>query len=153
MYSREQTKKLREQFWTRYGQYMSVVPSADGSPVNWVNYKTGLKYLSFRMEANQGTARISIDISHPDAGIRKLLFDQLLQYRSIFHETLAEEWEWQEELSDDYGKKLSRVEISISNVSVFNMADWPTLISFFKPRIIALESFWATAQYGFEMFK
>lgn len=153
LYSREQSKKLREQFWTRYGQYMAAVPAAEGIAVNWINYKTGLKFLSFRMEASQSLARISIDITHSDAGIRKMLFSQLQEYRNLLYQELQEEWTWTEQVDDGYGKTISRVEITLANVSVFNMGDWPALISFFKPRIIALDRFWSTAQYGFEMFK
>jgi hypothetical protein len=28
--------------------------------------------------------------------------------------------------------------------------DWPAIISFLKPRIIALDAFWSQAKYGFE---
>jgi hypothetical protein len=37
--------------------------------------------------------------------------------------------------------------------SIFKQEDWPDLISFFKPRLMALDEFWCDAQYGFEIFK
>jgi hypothetical protein len=48
---------------------------------------------------------------------------------------------------------VSRIYKEITGVSVFNKDHWPDLISFFKPRIIALDSFWENAKYGFEDLK
>ena len=35
MYSREEVKKLKEEFWTSFGQFMSPIPSADMEKINW----------------------------------------------------------------------------------------------------------------------
>jgi len=51
---------------------------------------------------------------------------------------------------DENGKTISRVYKQMDNASIFNRNDWPGLISFFKPRIIALDEFWSVAQYSFD---
>lgn len=153
MYSKEEAKRLKEQFWTTFGQYMSAVPSSDGEKVNWVNYKTGIKHLYFRLDATNKTASIFIELVHPDEGIRQLMFEQLKELKTVFAGIMNEEWEWDEVYYDDHGKKTSRVSISISKISLFNQEHWPKLISFFKPRIIALDEFWSVAKYSFEIFK
>lgn len=154
MYSKEEAKRLKESFWTTFGQYMSAVPSADGDKVNWVNYKTGIKHLFFRMDATNKTANISIEISHPDASIRQLIFEQFKELRSILHQNLEEEWEWDEVYYDESGKQTARISTSLDHkISIFNKEQWPDLISFFKPRIMALDEFWSMAKYSFEIFK
>ncbi|MGN5954448.1 DUF4268 domain-containing protein [Sphingobacterium lactis] len=153
MYSREEAKRIKENFWTSFGQYMSVVPSSDGTKVTWVNYKTGIRYLFFRMEASNKVAQIAIEIANPDEGIRALIFEQFLQYKTILEDELGEEWIWDLDFYDEYGKAKARIFTEIRGVSVFKQEDWPSLISFFKPRIMALDSFWSTAQYGFDIFK
>ncbi|MFD2970052.1 DUF4268 domain-containing protein [Sphingobacterium bambusae] len=155
MYARAEAKKLKEKFWTSFGQFMVLVPNEEGVKINWVNYKTGIKHLYFRMEAENKTARIAIEITHPDAGIRALMYEQLLAYKAVLLAELEEEeWDWIELREDNYGKEIACVGRFIDEkVSIFNQADWPTLISFFKPRIIALDRFWSTAKYGFEIFK
>ena len=121
--------------------------------VNWVNYKTGIKYLYFRMEAGKRSASISIEIAHSDAGIQELFFEQFLELKNILHNTLNEDWEWQlHEITED-GKTISRIIRKLYNVSIFNKNDWPALISFFKPRIIALDEFWSDAKYAFDALK
>ena len=153
MYSREEAKKLKEQFWTSFGQYMALELSSDGDKVNWVNYKTGVKHLYFRMDVSNKVAHIMIEINHPDDGIRELMFAQFLEIKHLFEDTLQEEWEWDKVYYDESGKITSRISKSLDRVSVFKKEDWSSLISFFKPRIIALDEFWSMAKYSFDIFK
>lgn len=153
MYTREEVKKLKEEFWTTFGQYMKVIRSADMEKINWVNYKTGIRHLFFRMEADKRNAMIMIELTHQDDGIRRLMLAQFEELKDVLHSMLGEEWDWIIEQQDEYGKTTSRISCTIANVSVFNKDHWPQLISFFKPRIIALDEFWSTAKYSFDIFK
>ncbi len=153
MYSKDEASKIKQAFWTTFGQYISPQPSADGLKINWINYKTGIKHLHFKMDADKRSAMIAIELSHPDLEIQEMFMEHFKPYKALLDEELGENWEWQLHVSGENQKVISRIGTSISGVSVFNQQDWPALISFFKPRIIALDSFWSTAQYGFELFK
>ena len=153
MYTKDQVSQLKQAFWTAFGQYIAPHPSADGLKINWVNYKTGFKHLHFKMQADNRSASISIEMSHPDLDIQALIFEQFLAFKNIFKDTLGEDWEWQLHAQDEYGKTVSRIYKSLLDVSVLKQEDWPALISFFKPRIIALDEFWSDAQYSFELFR
>ena len=151
MYSKEQASQLRQAFWTAFGQYMGPVLSAEGLRTNWVNYKTGVKHIFFRMQADNKHASISIEITHPDKELQQLFFEQFATYKNVLHNTLNENWEWQLHTTDEYGKIISRISTEIAPVSIYQKEDWPKLISFFKPRIIALDEFWSDAKYAFEV--
>jgi hypothetical protein len=153
MYTREQASKLKQAFWTAFGQYMSPVLSAEGLPTNWINYKTGLKHVYFRMQAEKKTASIGIELTHPDPEIQQMFFEQFQDLRALLHEAVGEEWTWDLHTAYEYGKEVSRIHTQLDGVSVFNQEDWPTLISFFKPRIIALDAFWSDAQYSFDALR
>jgi hypothetical protein len=152
MFTREQSSRIRQEFWTVFGKYMSPILSAEGLKVNWVNYHTSIKDIYFRMDAGPGSAMISISLEHNDAGIRALYFEQFEAFKLILHETLEEEWLWQQDVSVN-NKVISRVYTELADVSIFNKDHWPDLISFFKPRIIALDNFWENAKYTFQMLK
>lgn len=150
MYTREQASQMRQAFWTAFGQYIAPHPSAEGTKTNWVNYKTGIKHVFFRMQADNKTASIAIELAHPDPELQELFFQQFEQLKQMLHESLGEEWDWVLHTSDESGKTISRIYTEIKKVSIFNKDDWPTLISFFKPRIIALDEFWSNAKYSFD---
>lgn len=149
MYTREQASQLRQAFWTTFGQYIAPHPSAEGTKINWLNYKTGFKSLYFRMQADAKTASIAIEITHPDTEIQEMFFEQFIALKSILHEYTGEEWTWELHTPDENSNIISRIYKEIASVNIFNRDSWPELISFFKPRIIALDQFWSDAQYSF----
>jgi len=153
LYSKEEASQLKQAFWTTFGQYIAPQLSAEGLRANWVNYKTGIKHIFFKMQADKRTASIAIEITHPDAGIQELFYEQFLEYKNILASYQNEPWEWELHGRDEYGKTISRIYKQIKGVSIFNKNDWPELISFFKPRIIALDEFWSDAKYGFDGLK
>ena len=132
---------------------MTPIVNAEGLKTNWVNYKTGLKHVYFKMQADKKAASIAIEISHPDAGVQELFFEQFKELKNILNGYLPEPWDWQLHQTDEYGKTISIIGTQITCVSIFNRADWPALISFFKPRIIALDEFWSDAKYAFDALK
>jgi hypothetical protein len=153
MFTREEASHIKQEFWTTFGRYMRPVLSAEGVKVNWVNYHTRLKDVYFRMDAGKKSAAIYISLEHHDPDIQELYFEQFLLSKNLLHAALTEEWDWQLKISVGDGKIISRIYKEISGVSVFNKDHWPELISFFKPRIIALDSFWENAKYGFDRLK
>ncbi|WP_310392377.1 DUF4268 domain-containing protein [Hymenobacter sp.] len=154
MYSKAETTQLRQAFWTAFGQYMAPVPSAEGETTSWINYKTGLKHVSFRLRADHRHATIAIELTHPDAGIRELFFEQFGEVRNLLHEALGEEWTWEAHATDAHGgQPCSRIYQELRPANLFDRNDWPALISFFKPRLIALDAFWTDAQWSFEALK
>lgn len=150
MYSKEEASKLRQQFWIAFGKYMKPIPSADDLPVNWVNYKTGVKHVLFKMDVSQTEAVISIQLTHPDEAVRTQYFEQFLALKQLFTAALEEEWEWQQHTVNEHGMPFSEISKRLSQVSIFDQNKWPALISFLKPRIVALAHFWVDVKPIFD---
>ena len=150
MFTREQASLIKQEFWTTFGKYMRPILSAEGIKINWINYHTGVKDVYFRMDVDQHSAVIYIAIQHADAEIQELYFEQFLELKNLLENELQETWEWQLKGSGDDDKTVTKIYKELAGVSVFNREDWPELISFFKPRIIALDRFWENAKYSFE---
>lgn len=153
MYSKQEASQLRQEFWTIFGQYMSPILSAEGEKISWINYKTGEKNISFRMHADNKKASISIELTHKDTEIQQLYFEQFLQFKNLFDDAVNEKWDWQLHIYDEHGKLVSRISKEKTGVSIFRKQEWPELISFFKPRIIALDEFWSSIKYAFESLR
>lgn len=101
------------------------------------------------MDAGPKTASICISLEHRDPGIQELYFHQFRELKVMLELAVEEEWDWQLHvpLAD---KVVSRICKVLPGVSVLNKEQWSELISFFKPRIIALDSFWEDARYSFD---
>ncbi|MCE3278230.1 MAG: hypothetical protein K0S44_421 [Bacteroidetes bacterium] len=150
MYSRIEASRLKHEFWISFGRYISLHNNSEGLRINWVNYHTGHKFLYFRMEATKNNASISIQITHPDGLSRQLFYDKFLSFRSIIHSTLHEEWSWKSEITDEHGKIISVIYTEVKKVNVYDKNTWPDIISFLKPRMIALDEVWNDIKDAFE---
>lgn len=134
--------KKKQDFWTAFGQYMSPILSSEGNKVSWLNYKTGIKHIYFKMDAGNGFAVICIELRHPDPDLQQKYFDRLFNFRTILENIVKEEWTWQLHVPDEQKIIYSRVCTHLRGVNIFDHNDWPAIISFLKPRITALDQFW-----------
>lgn len=150
MFKRDEAAKIKQEFWTAFGQYMKPILSSEMMRVNWTNYNTGLKDVYFRMDAKRNSASIAISIEHRDVEIQELFFQQFQQLQTYLTNELGEEWDWQLHITNDQGKMVSQIVKDLPDKSIFNRDHWSDLISFFKPRIIALDAFWENAKYAFD---
>ncbi len=73
MYTKQEAGALSQQFWSKFGLYMQPIPSSLGEKVPWLNYRTGIEFLQFRMDADESSAYIGIEISHPQKEIQEII--------------------------------------------------------------------------------
>ncbi len=148
MYTQAELSRIRSDFWTRFGQYMSPVPSAGGGSVNWVNYKTGIKHIRFTMDFTKRSAEVCVEISITETDKRKLIWST---FSSLWQQSFPEaEWIHYEDTVVD-NKLMSALKITADSVSIFRQETWPEAISFLKQRMLLLDAFWAENKEMFEM--
>lgn len=150
MYTKQETSKQKQAFWTAFGKYMQPIPSAEGDKVNWINYKTGISGTHFRMDADHQQASIAIVLSQGDLDLQSRHYERFEQLKGMLEASLAEDWLWQPLTTNEFGKTVSTIGKVLPGVNIHRTEDWPEIISFFKPRIIALDDFWSQCKYGFE---
>ena len=150
MYTRQQAAAIKRKFWTTLGMYMKPIPSVWHEKVNWLNYKTGIKDVFFRMHADNRKAIIRIELIHSDPLIRKIFNDHFLAMKTMLHEALGEPWDWDENALDEWGRPRAEIRKELTGVSVMEEKYWPDLIAFFKPRLIALDTFWGDVKDSME---
>ncbi|MFT7615132.1 MAG: hypothetical protein ACI9J3_004121 [Parvicellaceae bacterium] len=143
MYPKEEARELKSLFWTSFGKYMGKHQSASGGKVKWVNYKTGVNDIYFRLKCDSKHAMISIDIQHRDEGIRTLFLEQFQELQKLLTNSLGEEWEWDQYAYAESGQRIIRYSIIRNGVNLFRKDDWQEIFNFFEPRLVGLDSFWS----------
>ena len=141
MYSRNQIARLKHGFWTSFGRYMLPVQSAGYEKVNWVNYKTGVKGIFFKMEVGLNGAILSIQITGDELQ-RKNSYQKLLQLKNVFENSVPGNWEWVIEKQDENGQFICTIESTLTGVNITDKNDWPEIISFLKSGMIGLDKYW-----------
>lgn len=142
MFTKEQVQAIRTAFWTSLGRKMRKRLTADGRSIKWLNYKTGVKDLYFRMEADKKTARFCIDLQHSDSGIRALFYEQFEQFKSMLEGEVGQAFIWEEKYYLFGNKEISRIYIEKQGLNMFLEENWDELHEFFMPIFFKVDSFW-----------
>ena len=150
MYSKAEKSNIKKEFWTSFGMYMKPVPNADGQPINWINYKTGIRHIYFRMDADTKYCSVAIEIKNPLTEERLKLYEKFTSLKKIFTGTCGTNWVWSRNAYDDDGAEISRIYYGQEGLNIMKKEDWPEIISFFKERIIKLDEFWLMVKINFE---
>lgn len=132
---------------------MKLQMNAEGTRINWINYKTDVKGVYFRTDVERKFAEVSIEISHPDPSVQLMIYEQFEEYENVLEGYLGEKWIWTKEDYDDDGKQIATIKTRLENVSIFRDTDWPQIIPFLKDRMINLDEFWCDHKESFEIFK
>lgn len=102
------------------------------------------------MDADNKQATIAIELCHTDLLQQQYYFEKFRELEKLFQQTIGENWQWELHTIDEDGKQVSRICKILKNVNVFDKADWSAIISFLKPRILAMDSFWNLVKETFE---
>ncbi len=142
MFSAAEASFLRQRFWTTFGRYMAPVPSAEGEKISWINYRTGIKNIAWKMETLNRQANVFVLISGTLETKEKIvkIFEQ--QEFALKNNLL---------LNREAGNGNFQYSKQLPAVSVLDESKWPELISFFKENIIGFDKFWTEHKFIFEM--
>ena len=150
MFSKEERREANRKFWIQTGVYLGRNRSASGKKVKWVGYKTGLKDVYLRLEADHQCAKICIDLQHRDDGIRQLFFDQFVELKRVFTDSVGE-FVWVENFyKEDIQKEISRIYIQENDINMYEQKDWKAFYLFFEKYLVGFDEFWVEF---FDVFK
>lgn len=133
MYSRAESKKLREDFWISFGKSF---------PRKWTLYDTKIKDFSFKFSFDTRKARVLLAIEDADAEIRQQYYYKILSLKAILQEEYLPEAVFCEYLTLENGKVISCVYVELLGVCIHNKATWQETMEFLYQKMSAFEDFW-----------
>ena len=137
MFSKEQSKHIRQQFWIRFGKEY---------PRKWLLYNTKIKDVSLKFTFTTKLAHVSLDIEPADDLMRAFYFEKLVSLQSILKEACGKDFIFDENYTLENGKTISRIYVTKENVSIHNPATWQETMQFLNNRMVQLEDFFITYQ-------
>lgn len=140
MFSKEESAKLRQEFWTSFGKSF---------PRKWLLYNTKTKGLIFKFVADRKHALVCLDIEHPDEIANELLYDQFLSLKTILTDEFLPEVIFDDSYELDNSKIIHRIYVNHeSKFSIYNKDTWRECYEFFMKTMPKFELFF----YEYEDF-
>lgn len=133
MFSKEESAKLRQEFWTSFGKSF---------PKKWILYNTKIKGFSFKFVADTKKAMVVLDVDHNDEITNQILWEQLLALKTILVEEYVPEAIFDENYELENGKIIQRIYINhLQKFSIHNKETWRNCFEFFKNTMPKFEDF------------
>ena len=137
MYSKEESKQVREQFWIFFGKRY---------PRKWILYDTKVKEINLKFSFDNQEALVSIDIETLDETIREYYFERFTSLKKLMHTEISEDLIFEENYVRTSGKVISRIYLKLAQVNIHNKNQWPEVFDFFHTNMEKVEIFWIEYQ-------
>ncbi|PCJ00187.1 MAG: hypothetical protein COB15_03375 [Flavobacteriales bacterium] len=141
MFSKDEKKQFNSDFWNSFGLYMKKYNNRYGR-LRWVNYRSNVKDIFFRLSMTPKEAIFSIEIQHNDDDIRELFYEQFLQLKTVLESSIGNDVVWEQVSFNQYDSPVSKISVHISDVSIYNKDDWKKTFQFYEKRMVGLHEFW-----------
>jgi hypothetical protein len=132
MFSKEESRQLRQLFWTSFGKSF---------PRKWILYNTKIKHFSFRFSFDNKQAMVSLDIEDDRLEKRTELWEKIIALKAILLNEYIPELIFDDCYSLENGKEISRVYMTLSNVSIHNKNTWQETMQFLNDHMMEFEQF------------
>ena len=132
MFSKEESKQLRQDFWIAFGKSF---------PRKWILYDTKIKGLSLKFHFDLKIAMVSMDIETSDLEQRIKLWEKLIALRLILVNEYLSEAQFDDSFLLNNHKDISRIYVYKQSVSIHNKNTWRETMEFLDHNMNLFEKF------------
>lgn len=141
MYSREEIKKIRVEFWDGFQKYSAPKRRKKGKPKNWILQNTGIKALDLKFHIDNKLASVGIDIVSKSLDHKLAYWNKLLGVKNLLDSKFGNKLIWDDMYQLESGKDIIRIAIIKEDVSILNKDCWEKVYEFFYMNMLKFENF------------
>ncbi|WP_142785650.1 DUF4268 domain-containing protein [Changchengzhania lutea] len=132
MFSKEESRQLRQEFWTSFGKSF---------PRKWILYDTKLKGMRFKFHFDTKRALIALDLED-DLEHRIKHWEKLQALKTILIDDYLPDAIFDEDYFLENEKEISRIYVPLEQkVSIHNKNTWRDVMVFFNDKMNLFEAF------------
>ena len=141
MFSREESAKMRQEFWTSFGKSF---------PRKWILYQTKIKGLSFKFNFDTKKAMVLMEIEG-SLEHRIKYFEKMQSLQDILERDFLSNVVYAESYELDNGKEVSCIFVEKKGVCIHNRETWREAMLFLNENMSKMEDFWGEYEDFFRM--
>lgn len=129
MYSREEVKILKREFWTGFDAFCAELPRFKIRKRKWILYNTKIKGVELKFDAARDGAYVIFELNHPKTSKRLEMFELMKKYKVVVDQFFADA-EWQEQFEKPCGTMVSRIYRHLGGLDIHRQEQWPEFYPF-----------------------
>jgi hypothetical protein len=139
MYSKEELKELKREFWEGFGVYCSNVPALKKRKSKFMLYNTKMKGVELKLDATRDGAYVILEINHSDAKARFEKYEQFEKYKAIMEQDFKEGLIWDFAYVRECGTEVCRIYTHLPEIDLHRRLHWMQFYQFMSTEMLKLE--------------
>lgn len=148
MYSKDELKSLKIEFWESFAAYCEVQPYLRGRKKIWTLYDTKVKGVELKFDASRDGAFVILEVNHRGEEPRLEMFERLTWYKDTIELDFPEGLIWDICFVRETGKQVARIYVEKPGIDLHRREHWGEFFAFMASQMYLLErNFMSIAEY------
>lgn len=148
MYSRDELKNLKLEFWESFAAYCEVQPFLKGRKKIWTLYDTKVKGVELKFDATRNGAYVILEVNHKSEDARLEMFERLTWYKDTLDMDFPDGLIWDICFVREAGKEVARIYTVKEGIDFHRREHWGEFFRFMATEMFLLErNFMTVAEY------
>lgn len=140
MYTQEEAKYIRQQFWDTFGRRCEIVPELRYRKKKWVLYDTKISGIDLKFDAGREDALVMIEINSRTEERRLHIFETLERYKILLEDGFEDGLIWDFCVVRESGQEVCRIYEKLNHVDIHKQKQWPDIFNFLIDNMLKLET-------------
>ncbi len=139
MYTKEEVKQLKKEFWEGFGLYCSQIPALKRRKSKFMLYNTKMKGVELKFDATRDGAFVILEINHHDTAKRFELYEKFESYKLIIEKNFPEGLIWNFAYVRECGTEVCRIYTAKTGIDIHRRIQWMEFYKFMANEMLKLE--------------
>jgi hypothetical protein len=141
MFSKEESRRIKKEFWTKFGFFSQTKRVAMGLEKKWMTYNTGINSIILKFDFDKKLASVGIEIDANTSDEEEKYYNRFIALKSILDKKFEKPPTWNPDFKKGSEKFVHKIYHTLDNVSVFDTTCWPSVFQFFFTYMLIYEVF------------
>lgn len=146
MYTREEVKYLKKDFWEGFGIYCNNIEALKKRKSKFMLYNTKMKGVELKFDATRDGAYVILEINHNDATKRFELYKKFEAYKVIIEEEFGGSLIWDFAYIRECGTEVCRIYSHKTGIDIHRRIQWMEFYKFMTDNMLKLEEAFKTVK-------
>ena len=138
MYSKEEAKELRLEFWRKLENRTRKIPGQRGKVKKWIGDRTGIKGIDLRFDVGRKKIIVALEINIKHETKRLQVYEKLEATKKLFENEFGDELTWDFAYEKEHGEQVCRVYKEMDG-DFMVPEQWPAIFKFLIDNMLGME--------------
>ena len=139
MYSKEEVKQMRMDFWEGFRKYSAPKRRKAGKNREWILQKTGIKPICLKFDLQKEKALVGVEVFHRDKYLEGLYYEKFECLRGILRDAFGDALIWQPDYTSEEGRQFAFIYVEKEQVGIHKPETWNDVYPFFYKNMMKWE--------------